>query len=59
MLADYCWSIKHNDARASYSRSSVKRQFMADDVYPQHFVQLQALIVNILVQFHEYMPKVT
>ena len=33
MLADYCWSIKHNDARASHSRKSVKRQFMVDDVY--------------------------
>ena len=33
MLADYCWSIKRNDAKASYSRKSVKRQFMADDVY--------------------------
>ena len=33
MLADYCWSIKRNDAEASYSRKSVKRQFMADDDY--------------------------
>ena len=33
MLADYCWSIKRDDARASHSRKSVKRQFMADDVY--------------------------
>ena len=28
MLADYC-----DDAGASHSRKSVKRQFMADDVY--------------------------
>ena len=33
MLADYCWSIKHDDAGASHYRKSVKRQFMADDVY--------------------------
>ena len=33
ILADYCWSIKRDDARASHSRKSVKRQFMADDVY--------------------------
>ena len=33
MLADYCWSIKHDDAGASHSRKSVKRQFMVDDVY--------------------------
>ena len=33
MLADYCWSIKHDDTGASHSRKSVKRQFMADDVY--------------------------
>ena len=33
MLADYCWSIKRNDAGASYFRKLVKRQFMADDVY--------------------------
>ena len=33
MLADYCWSIKRDDAGASYSRKSVKRQYMADDVY--------------------------
>ena len=33
MLADYCWSIKRDDAEASHSRKSVKRQFMADDVY--------------------------
>ena len=49
MLADYCWSIKRVDAGASHSRKSVKRQFMADDVYVQLFLQLQALIVNILV----------
>ena len=34
MLADYCWSIKRNDAGAHHSRISVIRQFMADDVYP-------------------------
>ena len=33
MLADYCWSIKRDDTGASHSRKSVKRQFMADDVY--------------------------
>ena len=33
MLADYCWSIKRHDAGASHSGKSVKRQFMADDVY--------------------------
>ena len=33
MLVDYCWSIKRDDAGASHSRKSVKRQFMADDVY--------------------------
>ena len=33
MLADYCWSIKRDDAVASHSRKSVKRQLMADDVY--------------------------
>ena len=33
MLANYCWSIKRDDAGASYSRKSVKRQYMADDVY--------------------------
>ena len=33
MLTDYCWSIKRDDAGASYSRKSVKRQFMVDDVY--------------------------
>ena len=32
MFADYCWSIKRDDAGASHSRKSVKRQFMADDV---------------------------
>ena len=32
-LADYCWSIMRDDAGASHSRKSVKRQFMADDVY--------------------------
>ena len=33
MLADYSWSIKRDDAGASHCRKSVKRQFMADDVY--------------------------
>ena len=33
MLADYCWSIKRNDAEASHSRKSAKGQFMADYVY--------------------------
>ena len=33
MLADYCWSIKRDDAGISHSRKSVKRQYMADDVY--------------------------
>ena len=33
MLAHYCWSIKRDNAGASHSRQSVKRQFMADDVY--------------------------
>ena len=33
MLADYCWSIKRDDTGASHSRKSVKRQFMANDVY--------------------------
>ena len=33
MHADYCWSIKCDYAGASHSRKSVKRQFMADDVY--------------------------
>ena len=33
MLADYCWSIKRDDARASHSRKLVKCQFIADDVY--------------------------
>ena len=33
MLADYCLSIKRDDAGAFCSRKSVKRQFMADDVY--------------------------
>ena len=33
MLADYCWSIKRDNAGASHSRKSVKRQFMADHVY--------------------------
>ena len=32
-LADYYWSIKRDDAGASYSRKSVKRHFIADDVY--------------------------
>ena len=31
MLADCCWSIKRDDAGASYSRKSLKRRFMADD----------------------------
>ena len=33
MLADYCWSIKRDDTGTFHSRKSVKRQFMADDVY--------------------------
>ena len=33
MLADYCWPIRRDDTGASHSRKSVKRQFMADDVY--------------------------
>ena len=33
MLADYCWSIKRDDAGTSHFRKSVKHQFMADDVY--------------------------
>ena len=33
MFADYCWSIKCNDAGASHSRKSVERQFMVDNVY--------------------------
>ena len=33
MLADYCWSIKRNNAGNSHSRKSVKRQFLVDDVY--------------------------
>ena len=49
ILADYCWPIKRDDAGASYPRKSVERQFMADDVCALHFLQLQALIVNILV----------
>ena len=49
MLADYCWSIKRDDAGASHFRKLVKRQFMADNVYALHFLQLQALIVDILV----------
>ena len=49
MLADYFWSFKHDDARASHSRKSIKRQFMADNDYALHFSQLQALIVDILV----------
>ena len=32
MFADYCWTIKRDDARGSHSRKSVKRHFMADDV---------------------------
>ena len=32
MLADYCSSIKSDDAGASHSRTSVKRRLMADDV---------------------------
>ena len=49
MLADYCWSIKRDSAGDSHSRKSVNRQFLVDDVYASHFLQLQALIVNILV----------
>jgi len=30
MLADYCWSIKHDDAFAILSRRSLKRKFMTD-----------------------------
>ena len=33
MLANYCWSIKRNDAQAFHSRKSVKHQFMVDYVY--------------------------
>ncbi|XP_077974510.1 uncharacterized protein LOC144430449 [Styela clava] len=33
MLADYCWSIKRDDAEAPHFRKSVKRQFIADDIY--------------------------
>ena len=33
MLADYCRSIKRDNAGGSNSRKSVKRQFMAHDVY--------------------------
>ena len=33
MLADYCWSIKGDDAGASHSRKSLKRQFVPDIVY--------------------------
>ena len=32
MLADYCWSIKRDDAGASHSRKSAKHRFIADDV---------------------------
>jgi len=31
MLADYCWSIKRDDAESSHSKKSVKRRLMADD----------------------------
>ena len=34
MLADYCWSIKRDDAGASHPRKSLKRQFEPDVVYP-------------------------
>ena len=34
MLADYFWSIKRDDAGASLSRKSLKRQFVPDVVYP-------------------------
>jgi len=30
MLADYCWSIKCDDAFAIHSQRSLKRKFMAD-----------------------------
>ena len=30
MLADYCWSIKRDDAFAIHSRGSLKWKFMAD-----------------------------
>ena len=33
MLADYCWSIKRDNAGVFFSRKSVKRHFMASDVY--------------------------
>ena len=33
VLADYCWSIKRDNAGDSHSRKSVKRQFLVDDVY--------------------------
>ena len=33
ILANYCWSIKRDDAGASHSRKSVKHEFMANDVY--------------------------
>ena len=33
MLADYCWSIKRDNAGHSHSRKSVKRQFLVNDVY--------------------------
>ena len=49
MLADCRWSIKRDDAGASHSRKSVKHLFMTDDVYAEHFLQLQALIENILM----------
>ena len=32
MLADYCWSVKRDDAGVSHFTKSVKRQFMADNV---------------------------
>ena len=54
MLADYCWSIKRDDAEASHSRKSVKCRFMADDVQSLTFFKISSFIVNILEQFHEY-----
>ena len=41
--------LSSGDSGASRSRKSGKRRFMADDVYAWHFLQVQALIVNILV----------
>ena len=51
MLADYCWSIKRDDARASHSRISVQRQFMANDVYVKTFLERHVVIVNIWCYF--------